>query len=119
MVPTQVCPVSVLSNWKAQIEEHTQGLGSCVYHGLGCAGMTAAQLAQHDIVITTYGIVVSDSRKLKRVRPPTHSCACEAPRGLALCLQVVRTPTPVIRIWPATSRAACCVMARCVDTALG
>lgn len=65
----QVCPVSVLSNWEAQLEEHTRGLQACVYHGPARNHLSAPQLAKHDVVITTYGIVVSDVRKLKRVRP--------------------------------------------------
>eukprot|EP00892_Ulva_mutabilis_P006202 jgi/Ulvmu1/3954/UM018_0177.1 len=63
-----VCPVSVLSNWEVQIAEHTAGLASCVFHGPRRSGLSAADLAKQDVVITTYGIVVSDARKLKRVQ---------------------------------------------------
>lgn len=80
--PLQVCPVSVLSNWEVQIAEHCVGLSSCVLHGPARSAVSAAALAKHDIVITTYGVVVSDARKLKRVRrlllPPRSRCRCFA-----------------------------------------
>ena len=50
-----VAPLSVLSNWEKQIEEHcTPGaLSSCVYYGPS-RGLSAAELQTYDIVITTY-----------------------------------------------------------------
>lgn len=53
-----VAPLSVLSNWEKQIEEHcTPGtLSSCVYYG-SSRGLSAAELQKYDIVITTYQTV--------------------------------------------------------------
>ena len=50
-----VAPLSVLSNWEKQIEEHcTPGtLSSCVYYGSN-RGLSVAELQTYDVVITTY-----------------------------------------------------------------
>ena len=56
-----VLPLSVLSNWEKQIEEHcTPGtLSSCVYYGTN-RGLSAAELQKYDIVITTYQTVTGE-----------------------------------------------------------
>jgi SWI/SNF-related matrix-associated actin-dependent regulator of chromatin subfamily A3 len=56
-----VLPLSVLSNWEKQIEEHcTPGtLSSCVYYGTN-RGLSAAELQAYDIVITTYQTVTGE-----------------------------------------------------------
>ena len=50
-----VAPLSVLSNWEKQIEEHcTPGiLSTCVYYGSN-RGLSVAELQNYDVVITTY-----------------------------------------------------------------
>lgn len=68
-----VAPLSVLSNWEKQIEEHcTRGaLSSCVYYGAK-RSMTAAELTSYDVVITTYQTVAgehSDSETAKGEEP--------------------------------------------------
>jgi SWI/SNF-related matrix-associated actin-dependent regulator of chromatin subfamily A3 len=66
-----VCPVSVLSNWESQLAEHTDGtLSLCVHHGASRGQHKAADLAKHDIVLTTYGVLTSDQTLLKKVRVP-------------------------------------------------
>jgi SNF2-related domain len=63
----QVCPVSVLSNWESQLQEHTNNeLSLCVYYGTDRAPHRAA-LATHDMVLTTYGIMVADKAVLTKV----------------------------------------------------
>lgn len=56
-----VAPLSVLSNWEKQIEEHcTPGtLSSCVYYG-SSRGLNAEELQAYDIVITTYQTVTGE-----------------------------------------------------------
>ncbi|KAF8161207.1 SNF2 family N-terminal domain-containing protein [Crassisporium funariophilum] len=56
-----VVPVSVLSNWEKQIEDHcTQGaLSSCVYYGTK-RGLSKAELQKYDVVITTYQTVAGE-----------------------------------------------------------
>ena len=56
-----VAPLSVLSNWEKQIEEHcTPGtLSSCVYYGSN-RSLSAAELQAYDIVITTYQTVTGE-----------------------------------------------------------
>lgn len=46
-----------MSNWEKQIDDHcVQGvISSCVYYGSG-RGMTAEELRQYDVVITTYQV---------------------------------------------------------------
>ena len=56
-----VVPLSVMSNWEKQIEDHVQpgALTSCVYYGK-TRDMSPAELKRYDIVITTYQTVVQD-----------------------------------------------------------
>ncbi|KAG2362277.1 SNF2 family N-terminal domain-containing protein [Suillus spraguei] len=57
-----VVPLSVISNWEKQIEEHCVrgAISSCTYYGT-TRDMTPQQLSQHDIVITTYQTVTGES----------------------------------------------------------
>ncbi|USW47317.1 Putative helicase, Zinc finger, RING-type, Zinc finger, RING/FYVE/PHD-type, HIRAN [Septoria linicola] len=58
-----VAPLSVLSNWSGQAELHFQdgkGLSLYTYHGSGRVKMTAEQLGQYDLVVTTYGTLASE-----------------------------------------------------------
>ncbi|KAG9003678.1 hypothetical protein FRB93_010899 [Tulasnella sp. JGI-2019a] len=68
-VPTQysnatliVVPLSVLSNWTTQIEDHVveDKVTTHVYYGDGRANVSIAQLAKFDIVLTTYDVVCRD-----------------------------------------------------------
>uniref|UniRef100_A0A383WDF9 Uncharacterized protein n=1 Tax=Tetradesmus obliquus TaxID=3088 RepID=A0A383WDF9_TETOB len=55
-----VCPLSVLSNWQMQLEEHTAGnLKVAVNHGPE-RNRSRAWLAQQDVVITTYATLAGD-----------------------------------------------------------
>lgn len=55
-----VCPLSVLSNWQTQLEEHTAGnLAVAVYHGPE-RNRSRAFLSQQDVVITTYATLAGD-----------------------------------------------------------
>lgn len=66
-----VVPLSVLSNWTSQIEEHVTSkckLSTHVYYGDGKQVSTAFLQAQ-DIVITTYQSVVGDMTSPKAVGP--------------------------------------------------
>ncbi|GJP46913.1 hypothetical protein CLOM_g6160, partial [Closterium sp. NIES-68] len=51
-----VCPMTLLSQWKAECEAHTAPglLSVLLYYGSG-RDSEARFLAQHDVVITTYG----------------------------------------------------------------
>ncbi|KAF9222676.1 hypothetical protein BS17DRAFT_708165 [Gyrodon lividus] len=57
-----VVPLSVMSNWEKQIEEHCVrgALSACVYYG-STRNMTPQQLMQHDVVITTYQTVTGEA----------------------------------------------------------
>ncbi|KIJ19024.1 hypothetical protein PAXINDRAFT_97103, partial [Paxillus involutus ATCC 200175] len=57
-----VVPLSVMSNWEKQIEEHCvrDALSACVYYG-STRNMTPQQLMQHDVVITTYQTVAGEA----------------------------------------------------------
>ncbi|MEZ0166577.1 DEAD/DEAH box helicase [Kineococcus sp. LSe6-4] len=57
-----VCPMSVVGNWAAEAARFTPGLRVHVHHGPGRrrgAGFTALA-AGHDLVVTTYGLLVRD-----------------------------------------------------------
>ncbi|KAF8556100.1 hypothetical protein OG21DRAFT_1506885 [Imleria badia] len=57
-----VVPLSVISNWEKQIEEHCVrgSLSVCVYYG-AARNMTPQQLMTRDVVITTYQVVSGDA----------------------------------------------------------
>lgn len=57
-----VVPLSVISNWEKQIDEHCVrgALSSCVYYG-ATRNMTPQQLMKYDVVITTYQVVTGDA----------------------------------------------------------
>ena len=61
-----VCPLSVLSNWESQIDEHAAPgqLKYIVFYGDG-REVSQAKLEKADIVITTYQVVTSE----QSVRP--------------------------------------------------
>ncbi|KAL1411453.1 hypothetical protein Q8F55_002409 [Vanrija albida] len=56
-----VCPLSVLSNWEKQIEDHVVigKLKSYTYHGAG-KGIGATALSKYDIVLTTYQTIAAE-----------------------------------------------------------
>ena len=56
-----ICPLSVLSNWVTQLEEHTQpgSLGVYLYHGADRI-RDPKFLAECDIVLTTYNIMATE-----------------------------------------------------------
>ena len=57
-----MAPLSVLSNWEKQLADHcTPGtMKSCTYHG-SSKGLSAAQLQEYDVVITTYQTVTGEN----------------------------------------------------------
>ncbi|KAF2870907.1 SNF2 family helicase/ATPase-like protein [Massariosphaeria phaeospora] len=58
-----ICPLSTMINWKQQVEEHfpaSARLKWTMYHGANRKSLTAEILADHDLVITTYGMIASD-----------------------------------------------------------
>ncbi|KAL9225619.1 hypothetical protein vseg_001521 [Gypsophila vaccaria] len=56
-----VCPMTLLSQWKAEIETHAQpgSLSVYVHYGQG-RSRDAKLLSQQDVVITTYGLLASE-----------------------------------------------------------
>lgn len=62
--PTLVCcPLSVISNWRTQCEQHVHASSSLkvyTYHGNGRGNMTRADFDKYDVVITTYGTLSSE-----------------------------------------------------------
>uniref|UniRef100_A0A0W0FH49 Uncharacterized protein n=1 Tax=Moniliophthora roreri TaxID=221103 RepID=A0A0W0FH49_MONRR len=76
-----VMPLSVLSNWEKQIQDHCKenSLSYCTYHGANRDKLGAASLASYDVVFTTYQTVTGEhvdandtahSRKKKKVERP-------------------------------------------------
>ncbi|GLT82070.1 hypothetical protein SLE2022_004830 [Rubroshorea leprosula] len=56
-----ICPMTLLGQWKDEIETHAQSesLSLCVHYGQGRL-KDAQNLAQYDVVITTYGVLASE-----------------------------------------------------------
>ncbi|KAJ4843600.1 DNA repair protein rad5a [Turnera subulata] len=56
-----ICPMTLLSQWKAEIETHSQPGSLSVYVHYGQSRAKDANvLAQNDVVITTYGVLQSE-----------------------------------------------------------
>ena len=56
-----VCPLSVMSNWEDQIAAHTDGSLTVVrYHGPNRRSIKPADMADADVVVTTYGTLLSE-----------------------------------------------------------
>ncbi|KAK3369028.1 SNF2 family N-terminal domain-containing protein [Lasiosphaeria ovina] len=65
-----ICPLSTVTNWEEQIKQHVKpgSLSYHIYHGPNRV-KDVAQLAQFDIVITTYGSVSSElNARVKKKR---------------------------------------------------
>ena len=60
-----VCPMSVVGNWQREAERFAPTLSVHIHHGDDRLG--AAKLAEHDLVITTYGVVARDLATLSEV----------------------------------------------------
>jgi SWI/SNF-related matrix-associated actin-dependent regulator of chromatin subfamily A3 len=57
-----VVPLSVLSNWEKQIQDHCMPgtLSYAVYYG-ATRSMSAKELQKYDVIVTTYQTVVGDN----------------------------------------------------------
>ncbi|KAF1850690.1 SNF2 family helicase/ATPase-like protein [Cucurbitaria berberidis CBS 394.84] len=68
-----VCPLSTMTNWKEQIKEHfpvgKSALRWTRYHGTERFEMSAKDLANYDIVVTTYHIIAKDLLDRRRPLP--------------------------------------------------
>lgn len=67
-----VCPLSTMTNWKEQIKDHFPA-GSALkwtrYHGSERFDVKPRELADYDIVVTTYHIIAKDMLDRKRALP--------------------------------------------------
>ncbi|KAJ4351061.1 hypothetical protein N0V95_004165 [Ascochyta clinopodiicola] len=67
-----ICPLSTMTNWKEQMKDHFP-TGSALkwtrYHGSERFAMSHHELADHDIVVTTYHIIAKDLLDRKRALP--------------------------------------------------
>jgi SNF2 family DNA or RNA helicase len=59
--PLAVSPLSILSNWEKQIEDHCApgALSACVYYGSN-RNLSAQDLQNYDVVITTYQTITGE-----------------------------------------------------------
>jgi len=57
-----VCPLAVLDHWKDELEKHSQPgtFRVLIYHGAMVGKCTPEMLAEANVVITTYGTLISD-----------------------------------------------------------
>jgi hypothetical protein len=67
-----ICPLSTMTNWREQIKDHFPA-GSALkwtrYHGSERFDIKPQELANHDIVVTTYHIIAKDLLDRKRALP--------------------------------------------------
>lgn len=61
-----VCPASLVGQWEGQIKQHCKRnlLTVLVHHGKP-RELQAKRLAQHDIVITTYGVIAEEHKTIE------------------------------------------------------
>ncbi len=60
-----ICPTSVLSHWATKIGQHAPSLAAAVYHGTDRD--LAATLAEANVLVTTYGLLLRDAEKLEAI----------------------------------------------------
>ncbi len=104
-----VCPTSVVGNWQREAARFAPGLRVLLHHGgereRGEAFIEAAQ--QHDLVITSYGLVRRDAETLaeipwsdvildeaQNIKNP-HAKQTQAVRGIRTGQRIALTGTPV------------------------
>ena len=65
-----VAPTSVVGNWAREAQRFVPGLRVAVHHGSGRrkGEELAGEIAESDLVITSYGVVTRDAAELARVR---------------------------------------------------
>jgi len=60
-----ICPTSVLSHWRNQIQRHAPGLRPVIFHG--AQRRLAGKLQPGDVLITSYGVLRRDAEALSAV----------------------------------------------------
>ncbi|KAL8839507.1 MAG: hypothetical protein Q9170_001730 [Blastenia crenularia] len=68
-----ISPLGIMSNWSGQIAHHVrpdQSLKVLTYHGSSKKQMTANELAEYDVVITTYGTLTTEYFPRATKTPP-------------------------------------------------
>ena len=65
-----VAPLSVVGNWRNEAQEFAPELNVCVHHGSDrvCRENLSDLVAEHDLVITTYGVVRNDIEAMGEIR---------------------------------------------------
>ena len=122
-----VCPVSLVGQWAAEAAARTPGLSLAVYHGPRRTRLVP-RLRSYDLVLTTYGILVSDKYAMARKAAAQGDAGYVPPleqlEWRRVCLDeahVLRTARSKTAAACGALRAACrwCVtgtpMPRCVD----
>ncbi|MEZ5966563.1 MAG: SNF2-related protein [Planctomycetota bacterium] len=105
-----VCPVSVLGNWRRELQRFAPAMRVCLHHGKGRAASAdeyATVLRDHDAVLTSYNLLQRDSEILhsaeyqgvildeaQNVKNPTTRQA-KAARGLRSAFRIALTGTPL------------------------
>ena len=75
-----VLPLSLLNQWDREIRVHTHGLKTFVYYAEGRTA-SAAQLAEHEIVLTTYDVLVNDDESSNGDDAPHSQTSQDMSRG--------------------------------------
>ena len=69
-----VAPVGVMSNWKGQIAHHVNAkyaLNVLLHHGASKKALKPADIAQYDVVITSYATLATDYFPRGGTNPPS------------------------------------------------
>jgi SNF2 family DNA or RNA helicase len=103
-----ICPTSVVSNWRREVERFAPGLRVMIHQGAEREKQNFAELAeQHDLVISSYALLHRDEEQLvavdwsaaildeaQNIKNPTTKQA-QAARKLAAGRRIALTGTPV------------------------
>ena len=57
-----ICPASLIGQWEGEIKTKVKSgrLKALVYHGAAARKATAREMARYDVIITTYGVILSE-----------------------------------------------------------
>ncbi|XP_046397979.1 transcription termination factor 2-like [Ischnura elegans] len=102
-----VCPTSLLGQWKNEVDRRCKqsSLSVCIHHGTDRSGIKS--MRRHDIVITTYGIVM---RECASIQKKASSKAEDGPLHTLDWTRIILDEAHVVRNHKSkTSQAVCCL----------
>ncbi|KAH8828492.1 SNF2 family N-terminal domain-containing protein [Flagelloscypha sp. PMI_526] len=106
-----VCPLSILSNWEKQIQDHVvEGqLKYCIYHGTG-RNLSTSDVSKYDVIVTTFQTVAGEINEPAQGEPSTKKKKMENTLFTTKWKRIILDEGHVIRNPKTKMAKACCGM---------